>query len=344
MVKLSNEVLRRVVFSNLGVEDKDVIVGPGIGEDAAIVRIGDKYLVMHTDPITGAIEDIGWFAINIVANDIAVRGIKPRWFLLTLLLPGDVDEVGIARIMSDVNRALLELGGSLVGGHTEYAPGIDRVIAVTTAVGVGERYVTTSGARVGDVILVTKYVAMEGTAILANDFSDLLEGRGVPKEVIERARGFTRYISVVKEALAIADLVHAMHDATEGGLLQGLLEVAEASGVRLRVSIDDVPILPETRTIFDALGLDPLRSLSSGMLIAAVPRSLLPIAQERLDKVGIKYSVIGEVVKGEPAVELVRNGKVVGEVSGFIEDQVMRLWQTRYGERGNKTVGTLLKK
>ncbi len=146
MVKLSNETLRRVVFANLGVADPDIIIGPRVGEDAAVVRVGDKYLVMHTDPITGAVEGVGWFAVNIVANDIAVRGgVKPRWFLLTLLLPRNVGEDGIRVIMSDVNRALIELGGSLVGGHTEYTPGIDRVIASTTAIGIGNRYVTTSG-------------------------------------------------------------------------------------------------------------------------------------------------------------------------------------------------------
>ena len=332
MVKLSNDLLRRVVFANLGVKDADIIIGPRVGEDAAIVRVGDKYLAMHTDPITGAIENIGWLAINIVANDIAVRGIKPRWFLLTLLLPSNIDEDGVRQIMGDANRALIELRASLIGGHTEYAPGIDRIIASTTAVGVSERYVTTSGARVGDLVLVTKYVAMEGTAILASDFGDLLISRGVPREIIDRAKGFIKYVSVVKEALEIADLADAMHDPTEGGLLQGLLEVAEASGVRLRVNVDNVPILPETRTVFNTLGLDPLKSLSSGMLIAVIPRETIATAQERLERAGINYSIIGEVVEGEPAVELTKDGKTIGEISGFIEDDVMRLWHRRYGQ------------
>jgi hydrogenase expression/formation protein HypE len=332
MVKLSNDLLRRVVFANLGVKDADIIIGPRVGEDAAIVRVGDKYLAMHTDPITGAIENIGWLAINIVANDIAVRGIKPRWFLLTLLLPSNIDEDGVRQIMGDANRALIELSASLIGGHTEYAPGIDRIIASTTAVGVGERYVTTSGARVGDLVLVTKYVAMEGTAILASDFGDSLISKGVPREIIDRAKGFIKYVSVVKEALEIADLADAMHDPTEGGLLQGLLEVAEASGVRLRVNVDNVPILPETRTVFNTLGLDPLKSLSSGMLIAVIPREAMATAQERLERAGINYSIIGEVVGGEPAVELTKDGKTIGEISGFIEDDVMRLWHRRYGQ------------
>ncbi|ADN50360.1 AIR synthase family protein [Vulcanisaeta distributa] len=332
MVKLSNEALRRVVFTNLGIADPDIIIGPRVGEDAAVVRVGDKYLVMHTDPITGAVEGVGWFAINIVANDIAVRGVKPRWFLLTLLLPRNVGEDGIRVIMSDVNRALIELGGSLVGGHTEYTPGIDRVIASTTAIGIGNRYVTTSGAKPGDLVLITKYVALEGTAVLANDFGEELMGKGVSKEIINRARAFLREISVVKEALEIADIANSMHDPTEGGLLQGLLEVAEASNVRLRINIDKIPILPETRLIFNALGIDPLKSLSSGTLIATVPRNQVEVAMNRLEKLGINYSVIGEVVNGEPGIELISNGRVLEEVHGFIEDEVMRLWHLKYGE------------
>ncbi|WP_054853450.1 AIR synthase family protein [Vulcanisaeta distributa] len=334
MVKLSNDALRRIIFTNLGIEDGDVIIGPRVGEDAAIVKVGNKYMAVHTDPITGAAEGIGWFAINIVANDIAVRGgIKPRWFLLTLLLPRDVDEDGIKAIMSDVNKALSELGGSLIGGHTEYTPGIDRVIASTMAIGIGDRYVTTSGAKPGDLVLVTKYVALEGTAVLASDFTDELLSRGVPKEVIYRARNLLREISIVKEALELADIANSMHDPTEGGLLQGLLEVAEASNVRLKIDVDKIPILPETKQIFNALGIDPLKSLSSGMLIATIPRERMQDAISRLGRLGVNYSVIGEVMNGEPGVELVSGGEVVGgKVRGFITDEVMKLWHGRYGK------------
>ncbi|WP_054842185.1 AIR synthase family protein [Vulcanisaeta distributa] len=332
MVKLSNDVLRRIIFANLGIEDSDVIIGPRVGEDAAIIKVGDKYMAVHTDPITGAVEGIGWFAINIVANDIAVRGIKPRWFLLTLLLPRDVNEDGIKTIMSDVNKALTELGGSLIGGHTEYTPGLDRVIASTTAMGVGDHYVTTSGAKPGDLVLVTKYVALEGTAVLANDFKEELMSRGISNETINKARSLLKEISVVKEALEIADIANSMHDPTEGGLLQGLLEVAEASNVRLRINLDKIPILPETKLIFNALGIDPLKSLSSGMLIATVPRDQAEVAMTRLGKLGINYSVIGEVVGGRPGVDLMSNGRVLEEVHEFIEDDVMRLWHLKYGK------------
>ncbi len=331
MVKLSNEALRRVVFTNLGVEDHDVIVGPRVGEDAAIIRVGNGYMAIHTDPITGAVEDIGWLAINIVANDIAVRGIKPRWFLLTLLLPHGTSEDGIERIMTDVNRALTELGGSLIGGHTEITPGIDRVIVSTTAMGIGDHYVTTSGAKPGDLVLMTKYIALEGTAVLASDFKNELMNKGVPREVISKAKGFIKDVSIVKEALEIADLANAMHDPTEGGLLQGLLEIAEASNVRLRIDIDRVPIHPETRQIFSALNIDPLASLSSGTLVATISRERMHIVGTKLSKLGINYSIIGEVMEGMPCVEVVKDGRTVNEVNRFVEDEVMRLWHRKYG-------------
>ncbi len=179
---------------------------------------------------------------------------------------------------------------------------------------------------------MTKYVALEGTAVLASDFEDELMSRGVSREVIDRSRGLLREISVVREALELADVVTSMHDPTEGGLLQGLLEVAEASNVRLRINVDKIPILPETSQIFNVLGIDPLKSLSSGMLIATVPREKAQVAISRLDRLGINYSVIGETINGEPGIDLLSNGRVLGEVHGFIEDDVMRLWHLKYGK------------
>ncbi len=178
---------------------------------------------------------------------------------------------------------------------------------------------------------MTKYAALEGTAILANDFRNELLSKGVPKEVINKSRNFLREVSVVREALELADVANSMHDPTEGGLLQGLLEIAEASGVRLRIHVDRIPILPETRWVFNALGIDPLKSLSSGMLIASIPRNQVQTAASRLGRLGINYSVIGEVVEGEPAVELISNEGIVNVVNEFVEDEVMELWHSKYG-------------
>ncbi|WP_069806766.1 AIR synthase family protein [Vulcanisaeta thermophila] len=330
MVKLSNELLRELVLTRTGVKDPAVIVGPGVGEDAAVVDLGQgKYLVTHTDPITGAVENLGWLAIHIPANDIAVRGVRPRWFLLTLLLPSGFDVQGIAGIMRDVDSALRELNAALIGGHTEYTPGIDRPIASVTAMGIGERYVTTSNARPGDLVLLTKYVALEGTSVLASDYGEELMRMGVDGELIRRARELIKEVSVVREALALADMAHSMHDPTEGGLIQGLLEVAEASGVRVRIYRDRVPILPETRVIFQKLGLDPLRSLSSGMLIATIPRERVDEALSRLNNLGVNAVIAGEVLSGRPALEVVGSDGSVEEYSGFFEDEIMRFIEAR---------------
>ncbi|MFB6469656.1 MAG: AIR synthase family protein [Vulcanisaeta sp. AZ3] len=329
MVKISNDVLRRVVFTRAGVKDPLVIMGPRVGEDAAVLRVGDKFLITHTDPITGAVANLGWYAINIVANDVAVRGVRPRWFLLTLLLPEDFSESDLVKVMDDVDEALKELNASLIGGHTEYTPGLDRPIASVTAMGIGDRYITTGGAKVGDLVLVTKYVALEGTAVLSLDMKNELTKLGVSEDITANAQSLVRSISVVKEALALSDLASSMHDPTEGGLLQGLLEVAEASNARVRIYRDRVPMLRETEVIFNALKLDPLRSLSSGMLIAVIPRKDIDEAISRLSGLGINYAVIGEVMEGEPAVELVSDSGVE-VVKGFIEDDVMRMWHSKY--------------
>jgi len=325
MVKVGFDTLRRLIYGRLGPHDEDVIVGPKLGEDAAIIRVNSGYLVTHVDPITGALESIGPLSIYVPANDIAVRGVRPRWFLLTILLPGDCDEGTLDSIMRGVEAALGRLKASLVGGHTECTPNLGRPILISTAIGMGSRYVTTAGARVGDVVLVTKYVAIEGTMVLATDFKDELKRRGVSDDVLESSRRLIDWVSVVDEAIALADLATSMHDPTEGGLLQGLIELAEASGVGLRVYAHRIPILRETKAIFDALNLDPLRALGSGMLIATIPKDSLDKAADALSKLGVNYSVIGEVIDGEPRIELVRDYSVE-LIRGFIQDEVMRLW------------------
>lgn len=151
-----------------------------MGEDAAIIDVGGgQVLVIHNDAITGAVKLLGWLAVHIVANDVAVRGAKPRWFLMSLFLPEGGEEL-VDEIMAQVDRAARELGMMVVGGHTETTPGLDRPIVGTTAVGLAPRdaYVTTSGARPGDYVVVTKGVGIEGTAILCTDFADLLRSRG----------------------------------------------------------------------------------------------------------------------------------------------------------------------
>src|SRR5512136_3108998 len=162
-------VLERL-FRQCGVRDPRVIVGPRVGEDAAVVDLGDRYLVAKVDPITFVAEEIGWYAVHVNANDLAVRGAKPAWFLMTLLLPeAQAEESLLADIFTQVRDACGAVGASLVGGHTEVTSGLDRPILAGTMLGEVEkdRLVTTAGARVGDTVLLSKGIAIEGTSILA---------------------------------------------------------------------------------------------------------------------------------------------------------------------------------
>ena len=296
--KIPSDVLRRLVFNRLGVPTDRVLSGPGVGEDAAVIDMGDRVLVAKGDPITGAEGNIGWLSVHINANDIASTGARPLWFVCIALLPEGADESMLKGIMDDIHEACLEVGASLVGGHTETTPGLDRPILAGFMMGEAEKsgYVTTGGARPGDLIILTKGAGIEGTAVIASDLRDHLKGK-VDDQVVERGAAMVRWISVVPEAMKAVEAgsPNSLHDPTEGGLINGLWEMAEAAGVGLKVDRASIPIPDETRQVCGALGVDPLRLLGSGaLLITAQPGEAEKI-MEALTKEGIKASVIGEV-------------------------------------------------
>lgn len=282
--------------------DPRVVVGPRVGEDAAVIDLGSRYLVAAADPITFLAEEIGWYAVQVNANDLAVRGARPAWFLMTLLLPeGRADAARVEAIFAEVQAACRAVGASLVGGHTEITRGLDRPILSGAMLGEVEkdRLVTTAGARPGDALVLSKGIALEGTSLLARECRDRLLPLLGPAS-LARARDCLHRpgISVLPEAaLAVeAVTVHAMHDPTEGGLATGLLELAAASGVGLAVSRAAVPVLPECRAICEALGLDPLGVIASGSLLVACPAE----EAERLLRAwgghGIAGGIIGSVL------------------------------------------------
>jgi hydrogenase expression/formation protein HypE len=324
------EVLDRL-FAAFPLRDPRVIMGPRVGEDAAVLDIGDRYLIAKVDPITFVAEEIGWYAVHINANDLAVRGARPAWFLMTLLLPeGQADEARLAAIFGQVQEACRAVGASLVGGHTEVTQGLDRPILAGAMLGEVEkdRLVTTAGARVGDAVLLSKGIAIEGASILAREFDRVLGERGVGPEVRARARAFVHRpgISVLPDAraaLAVA-AIHAMHDPTEGGLATGLQEVALAAGIGLCIDREAIPVLPECAVMCDALGLDPLGLIASGAL-------LLTCAPDAADRVlsawaaaGIDGTLIGHVTPPEEGCRLItRSGAM--PLPRFPRDEVARL-------------------
>ncbi len=297
--KIDPTLLKQIVFGCLGYTDPRVIVGPKIGEDAAVIDFKDRVLIIHSDPITGAFENVGWLAVNICANDIATRGVRPLWILIVMLLPQNVNSTQVKQITRQIDDAAKGLDIAVVGGHSEVTPGIDRPILVATAFGEAEKggFVSSSGAKIGDYILVTKGAAIEGTAILSTELAEALQER-VGVGLVHRAQGFIKKVSVVKEALMSVEVggVHAMHDATEGGIAGGLQEVAWASNVGIIAYEEKIPVYEETKAICNVLNIDPLKTISSGALIISAHKDKAEKIVAALHKRSIQVSIIGEVV------------------------------------------------
>ena len=325
--KISYKLLQEYVFNRIGIRRKEVLVGPSIGEDAAIIDFGDKVLVIHTDPITEAVERIGWLAINIACNDVAVRGAKPLWASVTILLPEGYSKELLDEITRDIDEAAKNLGVMVIGGHTEETPRLDRPIVIVTAMGMASKstLVITSGSKPGDLVIMTKTAGLEGTAIIARDFRDLLLEKGVSEEVINRAAEMLWDISVVREALLLAWLgATSMHDPTEGGILGGLIEMSIASGNAFKIYEDKIPLAEETKIISEALGIDPLKLISSGVLLATIPKDKANEILGFLEEAEVKTSVIGEVVEGKGVYLVRREGIEVYQ--DFVVDEIARLW------------------
>jgi hydrogenase maturation factor len=314
------------------VKDPRVVVGPRVGEDAAVIDMGDRYLVATADPITFASDDIGWYALQVNANDIAVRGARPRWFLATVLLPeGRTTEADVSALFAKLHEACADMEVALVGGHTEITYGLDRAIVAGTMLGevARDKLVTTAGAQVGDAVVLTKGIPLEGAAIIARERETELRARGIPAAVIRRAKGFLRApgLSVLPEAEIACELatVHAMHDPTEGGVATALHELADAAGVGLRIDRERIITLPEGRLLCEAFGLDPLGTIASGALLLTLAPAEAGIVIHALARESIDSHFIGQVVPREQGVMLV-DGARQSPLPLFPQDEITRLF------------------
>jgi hydrogenase maturation factor len=261
------------------VSDPRVMMGPGSGLDCAVIDLGERCLVFKSDPITFASDQIGWYAVQVNANDIATSGAQPRWMLATTLLPeGKTDAALVEGIFDQLAQACRELDISLVGGHTEVTHGLDRPLISVTLVGEvsKEGLVLPTGARPGDRLLLTKGVPVEAVALLAREFPLQLRQQLSEAELAE-ARDYLFHpgISVVRDArvACAAGKVTAMHDPTEGGLASALWELAEASQNRLVFDPLVVPVSALARRVCAAVGVDPLASIASGALLMTAAAS-----------------------------------------------------------------------
>jgi len=330
--KLSPEYLAELLGNHtFSLPDDRVLVYPGIGEDATVIDMGERWLVAKTDPITFATDEIGWYAVHVNANDIAAAGGVPRWFLCTLLLPAKrTDAALVERIMEQIAAACRSLKVVPCGGHTEVTYHLERPIVVGVMLGeiVPGNLVRSSGVQVGDAVVLTKGVAVEGTAIMAREKEEFLRGRFTVR-FLDRCKAFLRDpgISVVREAhiATAAARVHAMHDPTEGGVATGLWELAMASDVGLEVYAEAIPVFDETRQLCQTFALDPLGVIASGALLVAVSEIDVEPVCAALREAGIAAAAIARAVPADQALMLhTSNG--VQPLPRFDQDEIARLF------------------
>lgn len=329
MSKFSLDVLNRCVFPHFKSDDPDVILGASFGEDVALTRVGSDILVSHIDPIVGAVNNIGWLAVHVACNDIATSGTPPRWIQVLVLIPNKEDEPLLKKIMSDIERAAHEIGVSTIGGHTGYSANLSRPLVAVTALGTlaGREPVLTKGGGVGDHILITKGIALEGTAILADDFANTALDLGLTLKDLKEAKKLMKDVSVIPEALVLAQHgATAMHDVTRGGLLETLLEMALLSNVGIQVTYNSIPIPTVVSRFVEAFQFDPLKMISSGTLVAAVDSSHLDEAKAKLIEKGISFADIGEIIPGQ-GVKVIKDPETIHyQQIQAEEDELARMW------------------
>jgi len=303
-----------------------VVIAPRVGEDAAVIELPDRYLVVGTDPVTLVDEEIGHYVVAINANDVATLGARPLFFSCVLLFPAGATElVDVEQTFAGIARACEEHGVAWIGGHTEVTPAVWAPLAVGQMLGevAHGALVRKESARVGDIVLLTKGLAIEAVSIIARLRADEVRAtHGDP--FLARARRFLYEpgIGIVREALAAAatGAVHAMHDPTEGGLATGLAELAEATGLGLSIDADAIPVYPEARELCDELGLDPLGVIASGSLLVVADRDAAFAVVRSIGETGVSCSVIGEVV-AEPGCRFLDGSPL----PSFAVDEITRL-------------------
>lgn len=320
--KLTNETLREIIISKIKKSSKDIIVGPEIGEDCSIIDFGSEVCVLTTDPVTAAEEKMGHIGVHICCNDIASAGVKPIGVMVTILAPLSAALEDIGQVMHEVNEACAELDIDVLGGHTEVTSAVNRMVLSITAIGKGkkEQVVTTGGAKTGDDIIVTGFAGLEGTGILSKSYYDYLITK-LPADTVETGKNMIKSISVANVGTLAAQFgVNAMHDATEGGVLGAIWEVAEASNGGMYVYEERIPVKEETIRICQVLNINPYRLISSGCMVITCSNG--KGLCELLNKNGISADVVGKITKGS---KIIKAGGIEAEVNPPESDEIYRV-------------------
>ena len=303
--KLPNEILEKIVISNIKTKRKEILVGAAIGKDSAIVDFGEEVCVMSTDPITGATKDLGSLAVHVSCNDVATSGAEPLGVLLTILAPPETAIEDIENIMIDASKAAEEINIEIMGGHTEITDGVNRIIISSTVIGKQkkDKLPNIKDIKVGDKVIVTKWVGIEGTVIIAKELNDKLKDKIGEEKLIE-AQNLGNMISVVKEGIICGQIgVKYMHDITEGGVFGAVWEASKAINKGIKIKEDLIPVNTITREIGTLLNIDIYRLISSGSMLIIAGEDKVSKINEELSRNGIKSTVIGEVIESKILLE-----------------------------------------
>lgn len=302
--KLDRESFEKIIFPYLGKANKNVLIGPKHGVDAAVIDLGDRVMAVATDPTFGmpvVMPFFGWAIAHICASDVAVLGIKPEYMTICILLPPESKPETLEGFWKQLHIECQKLGITIVGGHTGIYPGIGYPLnGGCTVWGFGKKEDLTpaSNAKIGDKVIMTKGPAIEAVGILALQAEvKLTEKFG--KEVVAKAKNRLIEMTVVRDALIAAKFANAMHDATEGGLLNGVYEIAESSGTGVRIYEEKIVIPEEIAKVCDYFAIDPLISIGEGTLLITAEKTKAPKLISELEKNGIPAYEIGEITKGE---------------------------------------------
>lgn len=293
--KVPNSILKNIVLDKIKNTREEILIRPSIGEDCSAVDFGENVCVLSSDPITGAVKEVGRLCVHISCNDIASSGAEPLGLLVTILMPEDSSEKDLEEVMNQICNTASSLKVDILGGHTEVTKAVNRFVIITTGVGKVHKngLVHTSGAKAGDDIILTKSAGIEGVAIIAHEKDEEL----IPvlgDEIVNSAKGLMDKISVVKEGIIAGKFgVNSMHDITEGGVLGALWEVLNASEKGAFIEKDKIPVAEETIKICEFYGIDPLKLISSGCMLITCNNGtgLLKEFEEN----GIEGSIIGKV-------------------------------------------------
>jgi len=323
--KLPHPLLKKLL-ARLAPKNPEVLLGPSVGVDAAVVRLGGKVIAVTSDPVTLAGDLAAYYCVHVNANDLAVMGAVPKYMVVDCLCP-PVPAGVISKMARELKRFTEPLGIAVIGGHTEITRAVNTPLLVATMFGplLSRKVISAANARPGDLIVMTKTAGLEATAIIAREKSGPLVKHGFTLPQIKRMQNllFRPGISIMREAgHALAAGCHAMHDATEGGILTALWEFAQAAKVRVEVDTGKIAIRPETVRACQIWNINPLRVISSGALLVTIPPVQISSLLKNLDRAKIPAAIIGTVKKGKPCLIDTDTGKSIPPS----EDEIVKIY------------------